>query len=241
MDSMLKVMRQRQETRLTRMGLAHTFSLARYRLHKCLVPLIREHAHGDALDAGSGHAPFKQPLTLQCESVTCVDIEDRAGEIDFVADLQAMPHVADGSYDFVLCSQVLEHVPRPWDAAGELSRVLRPGGVLVLTVPHLSAIHEAPHDYYRYTPYALRALSERSGLDVVSIQPSGGLWCFLLHPISYVWMTTVGSLPWIGWLGWLLNYLLLIVIGGLVDRLIGVVNQYPCDHIMVARKVDKKH
>lgn len=239
MSSFLGKLRQRLEARLTRIGLAHTFSLARSRLHHCMTPIIKQHARGDALDAGTGRAPFKPLMEQQCDSVTCIDVEDRAGLVDLVADVQAMPQVKSDAYNFVLCSQVLEHVPRPWDAMAELSRVLRADGVLVLSVPHLSPIHEAPHDYYRYTPFGLTTLAEQSGLEVISIQPTGGLFCFLLHPVSYVWMSTVGALPVIGWLGWLINYFFFICLGGLLDRLFGVVKQYPCDHVMVAKKIAK--
>ena len=51
-----------------------------------------------------------------------------------VSDINNMPF-QDGSYDSVICSEVLEHVPAPEESIKELIRVLKPGGVLALSVP----------------------------------------------------------------------------------------------------------
>jgi predicted SAM-dependent methyltransferase len=49
--------------------------------------------------------------------------------------------MVDGQVDAVICLEVLEHVGYPFRAAGELVRVLRPGGRLLLTVPFLTSYH----------------------------------------------------------------------------------------------------
>ena len=53
---------------------------------------------------------------------------------------------------------MLEHVAAPERAIAELHRVLAPGGALVLSTPFVFEIHEAPHDYYRFTEHGLRQL-----------------------------------------------------------------------------------
>ena len=60
----------------------------------------------------------------------------------------------------------------------------RAGGKLVLGVPFLYWLHEVPHDYYRYTEFALRRFCQRSGLRVVELVPYGGLPEVLLDLIS---------------------------------------------------------
>ena len=82
----------------------------------------------------------------------------------------------DASFDTVLCLQVLEHVPRPWRLLDEIARVLRPGGALVLTAPHIWGLHEEPRDYYRFTPFGLRHLSDAAGLRVVAVKALAGYW-----------------------------------------------------------------
>lgn len=232
----LRQRRRRLDDELARRNLAHTFSLARDRLHRSLSASIANYSSGDCLDAGSGRSPYKRLLMAQADSVVSIDVEDRAGEIDLIADIQDLHPFADASFDTILCSQVLEHVPRPWEALSEFSRVLRPGGCLLLSVPHLSMIHEAPHDYYRYTRFGLQTLAERAGLTVEHLEPTGGLLCFLAHNASVVLTSTLGSLPGLQWLCWFVNYVLLVRGMSPVDRVLGLKSVYPCDYLLVARK-----
>lgn len=232
----LRERRGRCDDALALRGMTHTFSLARTRLHQHLDFAIRQYAQGDALDAGSGRGPYRQLLAAQCNRVISVDVEERGAGLDQLADIQNMPEIATDSFDTVLCSQVLEHVPRPWDAISEITRVLRPGGRLLLTVPHLSMLYELPHDYYRYTEFGLRYLCTRAGLIPESIKPTGGLCCFLGHTASLVWMSTLGALPGLFWPGWLINQLTLVKLLGLLDRCLGLPALFPCDYLLIARK-----
>ena len=61
-------------------------------------------------------------------------------------------------------------------AIDEIARVLRPGGYLILTAPHIWGLHEIPHDYFRFTPYGLRHLAEKSGLTVHTTRALAGFW-----------------------------------------------------------------
>lgn len=70
-----------------------------------------------------------------------------------ICNLQALPF-RDECFDAVLCTEVLEHVPDPVRVLCELNRVLKPGGQVFVTVPQSWEIHEARHDYLRYTSLA---------------------------------------------------------------------------------------
>jgi SAM-dependent methyltransferase len=77
---------------------------------------------------------------------------------DLVLDVRRMPEVADGAYDCIFCSGVLEHVDDYRAGLAELTRILKPGGVLLLGLPFRQAIHLAPHDYWRFTEYGIKYL-----------------------------------------------------------------------------------
>jgi SAM-dependent methyltransferase len=99
-------------------------------------------------------------------------------------DIQALPF-ASGSVDGVLCIEVLEHLPKPQTAVDEIHRVLRPGGLLLLTTPFLLSYHGKPGDYsdfYRYTDEGLKWLLRH--FTTVSVRPLGGLPYRLLNTVT---------------------------------------------------------
>ncbi len=73
------------------------------------------------------------------------------------ADVAQLPFL-DGSFDAVICSEVLEHVPDPRPALSEAHRVLRSGGKLLACTPFLYRIHADPYDFGRYTDHYWRNL-----------------------------------------------------------------------------------
>jgi SAM-dependent methyltransferase len=232
----LRRRRARLDAWLAQRGLAHTFALPVYQLHRRTLPLIEGWGSGPCLDAGAGRSPWRPTLEARGIAVFSLDVEARGEGVDLIADLQHMPQVADASMATVLCTQVLEHLPRPWDAVAELARVLRPGGHLILSVPHLSMLHEVPHDYFRFTRYGLESLLSARGLRVMRIEESGGLVSLLCHALSMLWMTTLGCVPGLRWPAWLVNYLVLVRAGGWLDACIGLPRLYPCNYVLLARR-----
>lgn len=148
------------------------------------------------LDAGAGEAPYR-PLFDHCDYITqdwAASPHPGARSADIIADLAALP-LPDADVDLVVCTEVLEHVAAPGGALRELARVLRPGGRLLLTVPFVVELHEEPHDYYRYTPYALRALLADAGLDDVDVRPLTGWYSTLAHVMRHNGLATRGPAP----------------------------------------------
>lgn len=135
------------------------------------------------LDAGAGDAPYAA-LLAHCDHVT----QDWPGSVhegskaaDVIADLHELP-LEGATFDAVLCTEVLEHVAEPERALGEIARVLKPGGRVLVTVPFVTELHEEPHDHYRYTSWGLRGLLRRAGFTDVEVVPSTG------------WFSTVAQL-----------------------------------------------
>jgi ubiquinone/menaquinone biosynthesis C-methylase UbiE len=90
---------------------------------------------------------------------------------DLLLDAQGMPSIASESFDAVFCSGVLEHVEAPWRVAGEVFRVLKPGGVFLVGVPFKQPVHRAPFDYWRFTAYGIRSLLK--AFSVQDVKPVG--------------------------------------------------------------------
>ena len=66
--------------------------------------------------------------------------------------------IDDETYDFVVCTEVLEHTLQPFDAVREIYRILRPGGLAFVSVPFNFRIHGPLPDCWRFTEHGLRAL-----------------------------------------------------------------------------------
>jgi SAM-dependent methyltransferase len=89
-----------------------------------------------------------------------VGLDVRPGPgVDLVADVESLPQ-RDASVGTVLAIGTFEHVPRFWRGLEEVGRVLRPDGALLLASPFYFHLHAHPHDYWRFSPDALKMLLE---------------------------------------------------------------------------------
>jgi SAM-dependent methyltransferase len=122
------------------------------------------------LDAGAGEGRYAELFAQHTYHAVdlCLGSID-CSHVSYVSNLEAIA-VRDASYDMVVCTQVLEHVPDPLLVLRELNRALKPGGSLWLTVPFFFAEHMQPYDFYRYTQFGLRHLLEQAGFEVRRIQ-----------------------------------------------------------------------
>jgi len=173
--------------------------------HAAIVPLLRRYVRGAAIDLGCGMMPFRDVVLDQVTAYDSFDREARTAGVTYLGDIEDMHMIPDARYDAALCLEVLEHVPHPGRALHEMARILRPGGWLVLSVPHLSRLHEEPHDYFRFTVHGLRVLLEEAGFTVESIVPRGGLLSFVGHQVSTVLVASTWHVPVLRRITWWLN------------------------------------
>lgn len=135
---------------------------------------LPKHVRGRLLDLGCGKVPLYGTYRDLASAVTCIDWSDDT-HVDLVCDLSQPLPLGDASFDTVVVSDVMEHLPDPALAWREIARVLAPGGTLLLNVPFLYPIHAHPHDHFRYTCFALDRFARGSGLEPVTLEPVGGL------------------------------------------------------------------
>lgn len=143
------------------------FYLARAGLGKAMADFAPQ-LSGRLLDVGCGTKPYEKLFSVTNYIGLDIDSETtrKRGIADILYDGNRIPFV-DGDFDSILCNQVLEHVFNPDDFLGEISRVLKPGGKLLLTVPFVWDEHEQPYDFARYSSFGLQALLEKQGFKVL--------------------------------------------------------------------------
>ncbi len=135
--------------------------------------MLRDHAKGKLLDVGAGMAPLYGVYRNLVDEVICIDWSD-SPYVDVQANLNEPLPFEENSFDTVLITDVLEHLPKPQMMFDEAARVLKPRGKLLVGVPFFYWIHERPHDYHRYTRFMLEHLCEQAALSVVQIEATGG-------------------------------------------------------------------
>lgn len=132
------------------------------------------------LDVGAGPGPYRGVLA-HCEYKAHdfgqePDTLGRYTKLDFESDILHIPAVS-GSFDAILCTEVLEHVPDPIGAVREMARLLRPGGRLLLTAPLGSLLHQEPYHFYGgFTPHWYFKFLAEAGFEDVRIERNAGFF-----------------------------------------------------------------
>jgi len=123
------------------------------------------------LDVGCGEKPYRELFAAYVSEHVGVDpVANPVAELQ--GPIEALP-VEDASFDVALCAQVLEHVDDPARAASELSRVVRPGGRLLLSTHGVYVFHPNPTDHWRWTHTGLEKLLRENG-DWASVRVTPG-------------------------------------------------------------------
>jgi SAM-dependent methyltransferase len=153
----------------------HPQWLIYYKETRDLIQICKK-LRGSVLDIGCADQKLRRLLPTDCGYVGLDYYQTAAGwygtRPQIFGDAQCLP-ILTNSIDSVLLLDVLEHLPRPEDCINEIRRVLKPGGKLILQVPFVYPIHDAPLDFQRWTIYGLRELAKQSHFVVDEEVPLG--------------------------------------------------------------------
>jgi SAM-dependent methyltransferase len=147
------------------------FQPDRYLLKKQIAGLSN-FIKGRVLDIGSGPNGGRYKNLFSASDYITLDINPDYNP-DIVGSAEKIPE-QDNTFDSVVCFQVLDDLKNPAQAVKEISRVLKPGGYGLISVPQSNELHDEPHDYWRFTKYGIGALLLEAGLEIVKILPRGG-------------------------------------------------------------------
>jgi SAM-dependent methyltransferase len=136
-------------------------------------------------DAVSRHIDSLGPPSLTAAEISGDAYADEPWKsftsLNFPAFDLCAPLQGSGTFDVVICEQVIEHVVDPWMAAQNLRGLCSPGGHVIVSTPFLIRVHELPMfgmpDYWRFTPRGLRTLLESAGLAVDTVGSWGNRSC----------------------------------------------------------------
>lgn len=152
---------------------------------------------GNFLDLGCGFAPLYSFYHHHVSTVTCADWAQSMHQnphLDVICDLNEFLPFESEQFDSILLSDVLEHIRKPEQLLKEIHRILHKDGVLILNVPYYYCLHEEPHDYYRYTEFALKSMTNDAGLELELLQRTGGT----LEIMTDLFAKNIRPIPFIG-------------------------------------------
>lgn len=149
-----------------------------YFIRKGLYQGIKKHSSrlkGKLIDLGCGSKPYRE--LFSCDEYIGVDFENpghphQNEQIDVFYDGKTIPF-PENTFDSALCTEVFEHIFNLPQIIAELNRVLKKDGILLATCPFVWKEHEVPHDYARYTLFALDDLLVKNGFKKIEADKSG--------------------------------------------------------------------
>jgi SAM-dependent methyltransferase len=169
-------------------------------IHTLLLEASLKHCgayvEGITLDVGCGRKPYEKTFFAKAQKYVGMDYLTDRSQPDVVGSATDIP-LDSASFDTVVCTEVLEHVPDPSLALREMHRVLRPGGHLILSTPMYWPRHEAPYDYFRYPYDGLLHLVKASGLELVVLFNRGRSYAFVGQIIQQTQPIAAASVNWL--------------------------------------------
>lgn len=152
-----------------------------------------KHYKGVLVDLGCGTAPYKEFFLNFADKYIGVDWTNTLHDTkaDIVSNLNEKIALPDNYADTVVSLSVIEHLCEPQVFLNESYRILKNDGTIILEVPWMWWMHDAPYDYFRYTPFGLKYMFEKAGYKDVHVQPRTGfftMWFLKMNYFSLRWI-----------------------------------------------------
>ena len=120
-----------------------------------------------AVEGISTHSSGRFPGVARADYVMCDILPGR--DVDVVGDLHGLPASWTASFDAFLAHAVFEHLERPWIAAQEVARILKPGGICLVATHQCFPLHGYPSDFFRFSKEALSLIFRDAGMKVLEV------------------------------------------------------------------------
>lgn len=146
------------------------------------------YARGDLIDIGCGRMAHRKELEKVTSSYVGFDhpklskLYPSPRKPDLYGDAMKLP-IKDNTFDTALLLQVLEHLDNPQKALDESYRILKKNGYIIISVPFMYPIHDAPYDYYRFTEYAIKKMIKQTGFKIIKLETGGNFFEFWLQSL----------------------------------------------------------
>lgn len=130
------------------------------------------------LDIGCGEQPFKQLLDKNINYKSLDFSQNTQNNVDYIYSLLHDIDIKE-KFDFLMCTEVLEHIPN-WDSAfTNFSKLINTNGKILITCPFLYPLHEEPYDFWRPTGYSIEFYANKYNFSVIEKQKAGDFWSVL--------------------------------------------------------------
>lgn len=230
---------KRQQYQPDLVGLfVNPFYFARKGLYENIAVLANK-VTGRVLDVGCGQKPyaglfkFSQYIGLELDS-----LENRqTKKADFFYDGLSFPF-QDCEFDSIVVNEVFEHVFNPTDFLREINRVLKPDGMLLMTVPFVWDEHEQPNDYARYSSFGLISIVEKYGFKVIEHRKSMNDIRVIFQMLNgYLYKKTVSRYRYVNLLTTLVIMSPFNILGELLSKMLPRNDDLYLDNIILAQKM----
>lgn len=238
LSAFIKSSRKKIDSDLAKSKMRKMLSPIFYAQYKLTIPLTQKYIFGNIIDIGCGYSPYKSILSKNVSKYEGLDLISYNDDVTYLGNILDNSPFHKNQFDCAISFEVLEHIPNSDHFLEETHKILKDGGYFIISVPHLSRLHEEPLDFYRFTKYGLIELFTRNRFEIMEIEPRGSLFSFLGHQVSNLFVSTFWQIPLLKYFVLFLNFLSITLPCFWVDKIFDKKGIFAQGYILIAKKID---